>query len=81
MSSSLRDRSPKDRGNVGSNNSNKWDSQTRDRESAGGGGGGTNSGGGSRAEPKIKTVADWSEHISSSGKKYYYNSVTEVSRE
>ena len=77
----IRDRSPKER---------KWESSrsNRDRDipmnssgsggSRGGGGGGGGSAGG---EPKIKSVGDWSEHVSSSGKKYYYNSVTEVSRE
>ena len=28
----------------------------------------------------LKSVGDWSEHTSSSGKKYYYNCVSEVSR-
>ena len=32
-------------------------------------------------ESKLRSVGDWTEHTSSSGKKYYYNSVTEVSRE
>lgn len=29
---------------------------------------------------RITRVGDWSEHISSSGKKYYYNCKTEVSQ-
>lgn len=29
---------------------------------------------------RIARVGDWSEHISSSGKKYYYNCKTEVSQ-
>ena len=31
-------------------------------------------------EGKVKSVGDWSEHLSSSGKKYYYNCITEVSQ-
>ena len=31
-------------------------------------------------ETKVRSVGDWSEHTSSSGKKYYYNCVSEVSR-
>ena len=31
-------------------------------------------------EPKVRSVGEWTEHTSSSGKKYYYNTVTEVSR-
>ena len=71
---SIRDRSPKER---------KWESRNsrseRDLPPSGGGGGGAGTGGG-RNDSKIKSVGDWSEHVSSSGKKYYYNSVTEVSR-
>lgn len=29
---------------------------------------------------RVSRVGDWSEHISSSGKKYYYNCKTEVSQ-
>ena len=29
---------------------------------------------------RISRVGDWSEHVSSSGKKYYYNCKTEVSQ-
>ena len=76
----MRDRSPKER---------KWESSrgNRDRDiplNSGSGGssrGGGGGGGGGGGESKIKSVGDWSEHVSSSGKKYYYNSVTEVSRE
>jgi hypothetical protein len=73
----IRDRSPKER---------KWESSRGARErdiplSSGGGGRGGGGGGGVGSEAKIKSVGDWSEHVSSSGKKYYYNSVTEVSRE
>ena len=28
----------------------------------------------------LRSVGDWSEHTSSSGKKYYYNCVSEISR-
>ena len=45
-------------------------SSSRDR---GGGIGGAGGGGGAR-------IGDWSEHVSSSGKKYYYNCKTEVSQ-
>jgi hypothetical protein len=64
-SNSVRDRSPKER---------KWESRGgRDRD--------VGLGGGSRGgDSKLKSVGDWTEHVSSSGKKYYYNSVTEVSR-
>lgn len=31
-------------------------------------------------ETKVRSVGDWSEHTSSSGKKYYYNCVSEVSQ-
>lgn len=31
-------------------------------------------------EIDIKSVGDWAEHLSSSGKKYYYNCITEVSQ-
>ena len=73
---SIRDRSPKER---------KWESRSSRSErdlppSGGGSGGGGGSNGGGRSDSKIKSVGDWSEHVSSSGKKYYYNSVTEVSR-
>ncbi len=34
----------------------------------------------SSATSNLRSVGDWSEHTSSSGKKYYYNCVTEVSR-
>jgi hypothetical protein len=69
--SNVRDRSPKER---------KWESRGgRDRELGLGGGGGRGGGGGV-PDTKVKSVGDWSEHVSSSGKKYYYNSVTEVSR-
>lgn len=44
-------------------------STSRDRGGGGAGGGG----GGTR-------IGDWSEHVSSSGKKYYYNCKTEVSQ-
>ncbi|XP_045542027.1 WW domain-containing adapter protein with coiled-coil homolog isoform X1 [Papilio machaon] len=30
--------------------------------------------------PSVPTGSEWSEHISSSGKKYYYNSISEVSQ-
>ncbi|KAF4532429.1 hypothetical protein B566_EDAN003882 [Ephemera danica] len=33
-----------------------------------------------REEHRVPRVGDWSEHISSSGKKYYYNCKTEVSQ-
>ena len=60
----VRDRSPKDR---------KWESRGgRDRDAVGGSRGGV--------DTKLKIVGDWTEHVSSSGKKYYYNSVSEVSR-
>ena len=39
----------------------------------------SSSGGGS--EVKVRSVGNWSEHTSSSGKIYYYNCVSEVSRE
>lgn len=74
-----RDRSPKDR---------KWDRRDRDRmlerdrddrldhrdshhQSSGSGGG---------SDVKVRSVGNWSEHTSSSGKIYYYNCVTEVSQ-
>ena len=34
----------------------------------------------SNSAASVRSVGDWSEHTSSSGKKYYYNCVTEVSR-
>lgn len=46
----------------------------RDRGSGGGGGGGGGSG------DRLNRMGDWSEHVSSSGKKYYYNCKTEVSQ-
>ena len=36
--------------------------------------------GSSNSTASVRSVGDWSEHTSSSGKKYYYNCVTEVSR-
>ena len=72
----MRDRSPKER---------KWESnrsnRDRDLPLSGGSGRSGGGGGGGGPESKIKSVGDWSEHVSSSGKKYYYNSVTEDSRE
>lgn len=44
--------------------------------SAGAGGGGGGVAGGDR----VNRIGDWSEHVSSSGKKYYYNCKTEVSQ-
>ena len=35
---------------------------------------------GSTSTGSVRSVGDWSEHTSSSGKKYYYNCVSEVSR-
>ena len=35
---------------------------------------------GSGSDVKVRSVGNWSEHTSSSGKIYYYNCVTEVSR-
>ena len=74
-----RDRSPRDR---------KWDRRDRDRlierdrddrldhrenhHQANTSGSGSDS--------KVRSVGNWSEHTSSSGKIYYYNCVTEVSR-
>ncbi|XP_039287284.1 WW domain-containing adapter protein with coiled-coil homolog [Nilaparvata lugens] len=36
--------------------------------------------GGERERERVLRVGDWSEHLSSSGKKYYYNCKTEVSQ-
>lgn len=44
----------------------------RDRDRGGGGNG-------DRGE-RLTRIGDWSEHVSSSGKKYYYNCKTEVSQ-
>ena len=77
-----RDRSPKDR---------KWDRRDRDRMNDRDrdrdrdrmdrdGGGGHHQHSAASATSNLKSVGDWSEHTSSSGKKYYYNCVTEVSR-
>lgn len=35
---------------------------------------------GSNERDRVNRVGDWSEHVSSSGKKYYYNCKTEVSQ-
>lgn len=41
----------------------------------------SNSGGqGQAVDSKVKSVGDWTEHTSSSGKKYYYNCISEVSQ-
>lgn len=51
--------------------------------SGGGGGGNNNSGSGGdrdRERDRMARMGDWSEHVSSSGKKYYYNCKTEVSQ-
>jgi WW domain-containing adapter protein with coiled-coil len=42
--------------------------------------GGGNGGGGGGDRERIQRIGDWSEHVSSSGKKYYYNCKTEVSQ-
>lgn len=62
----------------------------RDRGGGGGGvgggvggvGGGGGGGGGSDRDRdrERNRIGDWSEHVSSSGKKYYYNCKTEVSQ-
>ena len=76
-SSSRRDRSPKDR---------KWDRGDQRMDHRGDHHHQPSSGSSSMAnsapplESKLRSVGDWTEHTSSSGKKYYYNSVSEVSR-
>lgn len=54
----------------------------RDRDGGGGGGGGGGSGSmaGEHERERLGRMGDWSEHVSSSGKKYYYNCKTEVSQ-
>lgn len=52
------------------------DRDRNDRERDRGGGGGSD-----RDRDRERTrIGDWSEHVSSSGKKYYYNCKTEVSQ-
>lgn len=52
------------------------DGDRNDRERDRGGGGGSD-----RDRDRERTrIGDWSEHVSSSGKKYYYNCKTEVSQ-
>ena len=41
---------------------------------------GHQSSGSAGSSATLRSVGDWSEHTSSSGKKYYYNCVSEVSR-
>lgn len=48
--------------------------------SGGGGGGSAGPPPQAAAEEKPQRVGDWSEHVSSSGKKYYYNCKSEVSQ-
>jgi len=66
-----RDRSPRDRKN--------WDykGKIRDKDESDGRGGGGHL---SHNSHNFTSYGDWSEQISSSGKKYYYNSNTEVSQ-
>lgn len=45
-------------------------SDARDRESSSA----------ARDRDRVTRIGDWSEHVSSSGKKYYYNCKTEVSQ-
>lgn len=53
----------------------------RDRDRGGGSGVGNNSSGDrDRERDRLARMGDWSEHVSSSGKKYYYNCKTEVSQ-
>lgn len=53
------------------------DSDRNDRERDRGGGGSDRD----RDRDRERTrIGDWSEHVSSSGKKYYYNCKTEVSQ-
>ncbi|TMW47375.1 hypothetical protein DOY81_007548 [Sarcophaga bullata] len=54
----------------------------RERDRGGGGGGGSGGGSGDRNDrgERIARCGDWSEHVSSSGKMYYYNCKTEVSQ-
>uniref|UniRef100_A0A1A9WVJ2 WW domain-containing protein n=1 Tax=Glossina brevipalpis TaxID=37001 RepID=A0A1A9WVJ2_9MUSC len=52
-------------------------SDDRDRERGSGGG---NSGERSERGERVARCGDWSEHVSSSGKMYYYNCKTEVSQ-
>lgn len=63
-----RDREPR-----GGDHESSSTSRDRGGGGVGGGGGGPGGGGGTR-------IGDWSEHVSSSGKKYYYNCKTEVSQ-
>ncbi|KAM7347263.1 WW domain-containing adapter protein with coiled-coil wacky isoform 2-T2 [Cochliomyia hominivorax] len=51
----------------------------RERDRGGGGGGGGSGDRNDRGE-RIARCGDWSEHVSSSGKMYYYNCKTEVSQ-
>lgn len=60
-----RDRSDRDRGN------DRDRDKERDRDRGGVG---------DRDRDRLTRCGDWSEHVSSSGKKYYYNCKTEVSQ-
>ena len=81
-----RDRSPLRNSSSSSSSHRKWESSGR-----GSNGGSSSNNSSSRdkettstsqvsSEPRVRSVGEWTEHISSSGKRYYYNSVTEVSR-
>lgn len=54
------------------------DRNDRDRDRDHGGRSGNNDR--DRERDRINRMCDWSEHVSSSGKKYYYNCKTEVSQ-
>ncbi|XP_055532626.1 WW domain-containing adapter protein with coiled-coil homolog [Wyeomyia smithii] len=76
----LRDRD-RDRGGIGSGGGGGGGSGVGG--SGGSGGVGVSSGGGGSGgvgSDRVNRVGDWSEHVSSSGKKYYYNCKTEVSQ-
>lgn len=51
-------------------------SRERDRDHRDRGNGSNNN----SASDRISRLCDWSEHVSSSGKKYYYNCKTEISQ-
>lgn len=60
--------------------SKDYDKECRYERSGGGGGGSSSNVCSASSSEKITRVGDWSEHVSSSAKKYYYNCKTEVSQ-
>lgn len=72
---SERDLRERDRGDRERERERNRDRERDERSSGGGAVGGID-----RERERLNRMGDWSEHVSSSGKKYYYNCKTEVSQ-